>query len=64
MKAALAGFKTMSQADVQVGLDRTVEVNLQMGVAGVTETVEVSAVSPTVVTRRARQSALRRRPSS
>jgi hypothetical protein len=50
VKAVLAGFKTVQQGNVQVGLDRTVEINLQMGVASMAETVEVSAASPTVDT--------------
>jgi len=50
VKATLAGFKTMQQANVVVGLDRTVEVNLPMAVSGVVETVEVQATSPTVDT--------------
>jgi outer membrane receptor for Fe3+-dicitrate len=50
VKTALSGFKTMEQANVAVGLDRTVEVNLTMPVAAVEETVRVEAASPVVDT--------------
>ena len=50
VKIELAGFKTIEQSDVQVGLDRTVDLVLTMQVAGVAETVTVSSASPTVDT--------------
>jgi outer membrane receptor for Fe3+-dicitrate len=50
VKAELQGFKTVQQSNVEVGLDRTVEVALQLGVAGMAETVEVDAASPVVDT--------------
>jgi hypothetical protein len=50
VKAVLQGFKTVEQVNVQVSLDRSVEVNLSMGISGVAETVEVDAVSPVVDT--------------
>jgi hypothetical protein len=50
VKTTLSGFKTMEQPNVQVGLDRTVEVNLTMPVASVEETVRVEAASPVVDT--------------
>jgi hypothetical protein len=50
VKAVLAGFKTIQQPNVIVGLDRTVEVNLQLPIASVAETVEVLAASPVVDT--------------
>ncbi len=48
--ATLSGFKTLEQDNVQVGLDRTVEVNLTMQVASVQETVQVEAASPIIDT--------------
>ena len=50
VKIELAGFKTLEQRDVQVGLDRTVDLVLTMQVAGVAETVNVTSASPTVDT--------------
>jgi carboxypeptidase family protein len=50
VKVMLSGFKTVEQKAVQVGIDRTVEVNLTMPVASVQETVQVEAASPVVDT--------------
>jgi hypothetical protein len=50
LKASLSGFKTVEQPNVVVGLDRTVEVILQLAVASVAETVHVEAASPVVDT--------------
>jgi outer membrane receptor protein involved in Fe transport len=50
IKVDLSGFRTIEQPDVQVGLDRTVDLQLSMQVAGVAETVNVTSVSPTVDT--------------
>jgi hypothetical protein len=50
VKIELAGFKTVEQTDVQVGIDRTVDLVLTLQVAGLAETVNVSSVSPTVDT--------------
>ncbi len=49
VKAELASFKTIEQP-VDIGLDRTVTLNLKMLLAGVTESVTVQATSPTVDT--------------
>ena len=49
VKAELASFKTVEQP-VDIGLDRTVTLNLKMSLAGVTESVTVQATSPTVDT--------------
>jgi outer membrane receptor protein involved in Fe transport len=49
VKAELASFKTIEQ-EVDIGLDRTITLNLKMALAGVTETVTVQALSPTVDT--------------
>jgi outer membrane receptor for Fe3+-dicitrate len=48
--ATLAGFKTVQQRNVVVGLDRNVDVNVRMEVASVAETVTVDATSPLVDT--------------
>src|SRR5919109_2857114 len=50
LKAELSGFKTIEQRDIEVGLDRTVELPLTMAVAGVAETVTVEAASPVIDT--------------
>jgi hypothetical protein len=50
VKVDLSGFRTFEQPDVQVGLDRTVELQLTLQVAGVAETVTVTSSSPTVDT--------------
>ena len=50
VKIEMAGFKTIDQSDVQVGLDRAVDLVLTMQVAGLAETVTVSSTSPTVDT--------------
>jgi hypothetical protein len=50
LKAALAGFKTVTQPNIVVGLDRTVTLSLSMAVAPVAETVEVTAESPVIDT--------------
>ena len=50
VKVELAGFKTLEQPDVQVGLDRTVDLVLTLQVQGVAETVNVTSASPIVDT--------------
>jgi hypothetical protein len=50
LKADLASFKTIEQKDVEVGLDRTVTLPLTMQLAGVTETVNVTATQTGVDT--------------
>lgn len=50
VKIELSGFKTFEQPDVQVGIDRTVDLVLTLQVAGVAETVNVTSSSPTVDT--------------
>ena len=50
LKIEMSGFKTIEQSDVQVGLDRAVDLVLTMQVAGLVETVTVSSTSPTVDT--------------
>jgi hypothetical protein len=48
IRAELAGFKTVEQADVQVGLDRTVTLSFKMEVAPVAETVTVEGGAPVI----------------
>ncbi|OFW11730.1 MAG: hypothetical protein A3H96_24600 [Acidobacteria bacterium RIFCSPLOWO2_02_FULL_67_36] len=50
VKADLSGFKPAQQTNVDVGLDRTVDVALTMQVAGVTEAVTVQGTSTTIDT--------------
>jgi outer membrane receptor for Fe3+-dicitrate len=50
VSASLSGFKTAEQSSVEVGLDRTAEANLTMGIASLEETVQVQAESPTIDT--------------
>ena len=50
VKVDLASFKPVEQKDVEVGLDRTVTLPLTMQLAGVTETVNVSATQTGVDT--------------
>ena len=50
VKVELGGFKTYEQPDVQVGLDRTVDLVLTLQVQGVAETVNVVSASPIVDT--------------
>jgi hypothetical protein len=50
VKAELASFKPFEQKDVEVGLDRTVTLPLTMQLAGVSETVNVSATQTGVDT--------------
>jgi len=50
VKADLAGFKPVEQADVRIGIDQTVTLPLKMALAGVTETVNVLGASPVVDT--------------
>ena len=50
VKVELGGFKTLEQPDVQVGIDRTVDLVLTLQVAGLAETVNVTSSSPTVDT--------------
>jgi hypothetical protein len=50
VKVELASFKPVEQKDVEVGLDRTVTLPLTMQLAGVSETVTVSATQTGVDT--------------
>jgi outer membrane receptor for Fe3+-dicitrate len=50
IRAELAGFKTVEQTNVQVGLDRTVSVAFKMEVAPVAETVTVEGSAVVDVT--------------
>ena len=50
VKAELSGFKTVEQGDIRVNLDATVTLPLKMTVAGVAETVNVTASNPVVDT--------------
>ncbi len=50
VKAELQGFRTRQQDGVDVGLSKTVEVNLAMAVGGVSETVDVVANAVTIDT--------------
>ncbi len=50
MKIELGGFKTIDQTDVEVGIDRTVDLVMTLQVQGLAETVNVTSVSPTVDT--------------
>ena len=50
VKVELSGFKPIEQADVQVGIDRTVDLVLTLQVQGLAETVNVTSSSPTVDT--------------
>ena len=51
VKVDLAGFRAAEQPDVQVGLDRSVDLQLTLQLQGVTDTVTVTSISPTVDTR-------------
>jgi len=60
ISATLAGFSSRKQSDVIVGLGQTKKVDLALGLAGVSESVEVSAESPLVdVKQSARQTNIR-----
>jgi hypothetical protein len=48
IKGELSGFQPVTQDNVVVSLDRTVTLNLKMGVAGISQTVTVSATAPVV----------------
>ena len=50
VKVELASFKTFEQNNVDVGLDRTVTLPITMQLAGVSEAVTVTGVSPTIDT--------------
>src|SRR5262245_6485563 len=50
VKVELASFKTLEQANVDVGLDRTVTLPVTLQLAGVSEAVTVTGVSPTIDT--------------
>jgi outer membrane receptor protein involved in Fe transport len=50
LKIDLAGFKTVEQGGVQVGLDRTVDLHFKMEVAAVVETVTVTGEAPVIDT--------------
>ncbi|MGE0453065.1 MAG: TonB-dependent receptor [Vicinamibacteria bacterium] len=48
VKAELAGFRTLDRKNVLVGIDRTVAIDLQMGVAPVAEVVTVTGEAPVI----------------
>src|SRR4051812_38976302 len=48
LKAELSSFKPIDQSNVDVGLDRTVTLDLKMQLASLSETVQVQAQSPLV----------------
>jgi hypothetical protein len=48
LKAELASFKAAEQPNIEVGLDRSVTVDLKMQLASITETVQVQAQAPAV----------------
>ena len=50
VKVALSGFKTVERSGIVVGLDRTVDVAVQLEVATVSETINVSGESPAIDT--------------
>jgi outer membrane receptor protein involved in Fe transport len=50
VRAELAGFKTVNQTGVVVGLDRTVTLAVKLEVATVSETIEVTGESPVIDT--------------
>ena len=50
VKVDMPSFKTLEQKDVEVGLDRTVTLPLTMQLSGVTESVTVTGLSPTIDT--------------
>ncbi len=49
-KVELASFQTVEQANIEVGLDRTVTLPITMQLAGVAATVNVEASSPVIDT--------------
>ena len=51
VRAELSGFRPVEQREITVSLGQTVDLNLQMQVGGLTETVEVQASAPIVDTR-------------
>lgn len=48
LSAALEGYAPLKQADITVGLNRTVTLELEMKPAGVSETITVTAQAPVV----------------
>ncbi|MGE5815599.1 MAG: TonB-dependent receptor, partial [Acidobacteriota bacterium] len=48
VRAEVSGFKPVEQRDVILRLGQTVQLDLRMDVGGLTETVEVSGVSPMI----------------
>ena len=50
VRAELQGFRPRAQDGIEVGVSKTVEVNLSMAVGGVTETVDVVANAVTIDT--------------
>jgi hypothetical protein len=50
LKAELSSFKPIDQSNVDVGLDRTVTLDLKMQLASLSETVQVQAQTPLVDT--------------
>ncbi len=50
VKVELASFKTVEQNNVEVGLDRTVTLPVTLQLAGVSESVTVTGLSPTIDT--------------
>ena len=50
VKVELASFKTFEQNNVEVGLDRTITLPVTLQLAGVSESVTVTGLSPTIDT--------------
>ncbi len=50
MKAELSGFKPAEQVDIRIALDSTITLSLKLSLAGVAETVNVTAATPVVDT--------------
>jgi outer membrane receptor protein involved in Fe transport len=57
LKASLAGFASRSQEDIALTVGQTITLRIQMGVAGVAETVTVSGQTPVLETTRSNVSA-------
>lgn len=50
VSAEAAGFQKVQRTGIRLEINQTAEVNLQLAVSGMTETVEVSGISPLLVT--------------
>jgi outer membrane receptor protein involved in Fe transport len=50
LRAELQGFRTIEQRNINVSLGQTVDLNLEMQVGGLTETVEVQGAAPIIDT--------------